>query len=105
MGLPRSADRMPSAPTTVSGTSSGTCTGASSAIHAPSARLRSCSAAARNASRVLPIPPEPSSVTSRCVASPARTEASSCLRPTKLDSSAGTLLRRSAGVPPIAGQA
>src|SRR5207244_5239265 len=71
---------------------------ASSTSQAPSANPRARSAAARNASRVLPTPPGPTRLTSRLVLSFFLISASSRRRPTKLVVSAGKFPNRWRGL-------
>ena len=74
----------PSTAATASGTAAGSPTAASSITHTPSGKLSANRAATSSASRVLPTPPTPVSVTSRCALSAASSSASSVARPTKL---------------------
>ena len=80
-------------PTTVATretTRSGLETSDSSAYRAPSGNSAATLASTRSASRVLPMPPGPVSVTIRPSNTSLRTSTSSCSRPTKLLSSAGS---------------
>ncbi len=72
-------------------TASGSASGASSTHHAPSGKQSSRSAAVCAASRVLPQPPAPVSVSSRVSLRAAAMSSSSCSRPTKLVSCSGRL--------------
>ncbi len=65
--------------------------GASSTSHTPSEKARCTSVATRVASRVFPTPPTPVRVTSRDLDNSDLTSATSCRRPTKLVTSAGSL--------------
>ena len=68
--------------------------GASSDTHAPSRNSGSRSAASCSARRVLPTPPTPVSVTSRCSASALPTRFSSASRPTNVASCDGRFVGR-----------
>src|ERR1700761_1336943 len=63
---PAASSGSPSASDTVRARSPGACSGDSWTSQQPSAKLSEASAAARSASRVLPTPPTPRSVTRRC---------------------------------------
>ena len=84
--------RTPSTSATVAATRSASLSGARSANHTPSPVPSSSPAATCSASRVLPAPPAPVSVTSRDPPTSSRTAASSASRPMKLDTGAGKLL-------------
>ena len=81
----------PSASATASGTSDWSASGARSTSQTPSGKPRSLPDAASMASRVLPHPPGPVSVTSRLRSSRRHTSVSSRSRPTKLVSLRGRL--------------
>jgi hypothetical protein len=92
----------PSALKTACTTSWGSSIDARETSQTPAGKLRTSSAAARRASRVLPAPPLPVSVSSRVWLSKRLTSLSSRRRPTKLVSSAGRLLGRDmTGAPAI----
>src|SRR6266567_1692316 len=74
---------------TVCGSRSGSCSPPSSTRHTPSANRPPARAAARSATRVLPTPPGPVTVTSRAVLSNPSSTASSRWRPTNPVTSAG----------------
>ena len=76
---------------TVTATRSASCSGARSANHTPSPEPSAIPAATWSASRVLPAPPGPVSVTRRELAIRRRTSASSASRPMKLDTCTGRL--------------
>ena len=95
--------RTPSTSATVTQTRSGSWSGARSANHTPSPAPSASPAATCSASRVLPTPPAPVSVTSRDPATSRRTATSSALRPMKLDSCAGRLVAN-AGLAAMRGQ-
>ena len=75
---------IPSTAATASGTAAGSPTGANSMTHTPSGKSLRSRAATSNASRVLPTPPTPVSVTIRCAFSSASSSANSASRPMKL---------------------
>jgi DNA-binding NarL/FixJ family response regulator len=75
---------MPSSAATADGTRSGSLTAASSATHTPSANRAAVLRATSPASRVLPTPPGPVTVTSRRSASKPETSSTAVTRPTKL---------------------
>jgi hypothetical protein len=89
IGARAEASGMRRALTTVCGSSAGSRRAASSTSHVPSANALRSSRAMRSASRVLPTPPSPVSVTIRVVDSSCLTSAISCRRPTRLVISAG----------------
>ncbi len=72
---------IPRVAATASGTAPGSPTAANSISHTPSAKLLTDRAATSRASRVLPTPPTPVSVTSRFASTAARTSATSRLTP------------------------
>ena len=86
-GIP-GCSRTPSATATADGTCAGSRTGASSASHTPSANRAATRPATAPASRVLPTPPGPVTVTSRCSSSRPATSRTAAARPTKLVSAA-----------------
>ncbi len=71
---------------------------ASSTYQQPSGKVGAAAAAASIDSRVLPVPPTPSRVTTRCPASSATTSAISVSRPTNSLSSVGMFPARASGV-------
>ena len=73
---------MPSAVAIAAGTEAGSPTGASSTIHTPSGNSPATSAPTSSASRVLPTPPTPLSVTSRFDRTSSATSATRSSRPT-----------------------
>lgn len=79
-----------SASSTACPSSRPSCTGAVSTSQVPSGNAPAARAAARRASRNLPTPPGPVTVTSRRAASSRASSVSSCCRPTKLVTSAGS---------------
>ncbi len=83
--------RRPSAAATSCGTNAGSTSGASSTSHTPCGYSSSSWPATLIASRVLPAPPEPVSVTNRAPRNSRLTSSSSCSRPTKLVSVTGRL--------------
>ena len=83
----------PSAVATVTGTRSGSDSGASSATHTPSANSASRCRATSRPRRVLPIPPSPIRVTSRCVVTRSVTSESSASRPISSDTVSGRFVR------------
>jgi len=95
------ASRTPRTEASAWGTSSGSDSGASSTNHTPSWYPSSTSEATVKASRVLPNPPGPVRVRSRCSESSASTLPTSCTRPIKLESCRGKLCsgRPPSGVP------
>ena len=89
----------PKALATAAPTIAGSVTGARSTYHAPAAYRSVTSVATARASRVLPTPPEPTAVTSRCRARSSASAARSAARPTNDvsgDGSDGGAVRRSA---------
>ena len=80
----RPAAAAPSAPATAGATPSGSVTLANSTSQAPSRCSSRSVAAASTASRVLPTPPGPISVTSRLERTASLSSSSSASRPTKL---------------------
>ena len=86
--------RRPSAAPTACGTSAGSVKDASSTHQTPSSKSDSSPAAASSASRVLPAPPEPVSVSRRVSPSSRLTSAISRSRPMKLVSWSGRLSAR-----------
>ena len=89
IGSVASCSGTPSASATDAGTSAGSVREASSTSRAPSSKLPPASVATRSASRVLPQPPGPVSVTTRPPRSRSRTAAISGPRPTSELTSAG----------------
>ena len=83
-------DVRPSARSSVTATRSGSLTGARSANAVPSGNRPASSAAACSATRVLPVPPVPVSVTSRHPGTTAVTAATSAARPTSGVSGTGS---------------
>src|ERR1700736_1613082 len=75
---------MPSTAATASGTAAGSVTAANSKNQVPSGNSSLSRAAASKARRVLPTPPTPVNVTSRCALIAACTSSSSDARPMKL---------------------
>jgi len=86
------ASRTSSAEATACGTRSGSESEANSTSHSPSSNPSTRSLATSSASRVLPQPPGPVSVSKRVAASSFLTSVISCSRPTKLVSWSGRLL-------------
>ena len=86
-----SSSRTPSASASAPRTCSPRLTGASPAHHSPPGNTSGNPAAAASASRVLPIPPAPVSVTRRAAARTSRTAATSSWRPTNGVSCTGNL--------------
>ena len=81
----------PNAPATTSGTAAGSPTGANSTSHTPSGNSAASSAATCTARRVLPTPPTPVRVTSRCARTCSASSFTSTSRPTKLVTCTGRL--------------
>ena len=90
IGFAASRSGTPSVSAMVEGTSAGSVSEASSTSQAPSPNLSAASVAALRASRVLPHPPGPVSVTTRAVRRPSRTAAICGPRPTSELTSAGS---------------
>jgi hypothetical protein len=88
-GIP-GRSRTLSAAATAAATRAGSATGASSASHAPSANRPATCLATSAASRVLPTPPGPVTVTSRYSPSRPTTSPTAATRPMRLVSGAGT---------------
>ena len=82
---------MPSTVAMAAGTDAGSPTDASSTIHTPSGNSPATSAPTSSASRVLPTPPTPVSVTSRFDRTSSATSATICSRPTSELSCCGRL--------------
>ena len=90
--------RSPSASATASGTSSGSVTAARSANQAPSGYSSATAAAISTASRVLPAPPGPTTLTSRRPPTRSASSARSAARPTKGVTARGRLCAASVTV-------
>ena len=90
VGVGISRSDTPSACATLAGTRAGSVSGASSTSRAPSPKPASASAATRSASRVLPHPPAPVSVTTLAARRRSSTAAISGPRPTSASTSAGS---------------
>src|SRR5580700_4544446 len=87
------ASSSPSVVATVTGTRSGSDSSPSSATHTPSANLGSMWRATSRPSRVLPMPPAPTRVTSRCAVTRAVASESSASRPISPDVGDGRFVR------------
>ena len=92
--------RTPNTTATAVGTSPGSSTWANPTSHTPSSNRDTRARATSIATRVLPEPPGPITVTNRCRASMASTRANSDARPIKLVKPTGKLCARSAGTDP-----
>src|SRR5205807_2429604 len=94
--------RPPSTAAATAGTSAGSPAGASSTSHTPSANRPATCLATSPASRVLPTPPGPVTVTSRYSSSKPATSRTAPARPTKLVSTAGKPSTPAAAIPAAA---
>ena len=86
---------------TIAGTAASFVAAARSHHHTPSAKLAAAARAAASATRVLPIPPMPTTVINSCSVTPSMTARRSSLRPTMLSSLGGNQPRGRGAAPPV----